>query len=290
MKIKIKLILSIIFLITTLSLFAYEQYAKAEMGSLRIYFLDVGQGDAILIRTPEGKDILVDGGPDDMVLEKLDEALPFWDRYIDIVVLTHPHADHINGLYEVMKRYKVDFVLEPSIDKKPESMVYFNNSVETLIGSESIINPIQGDSIVLGDGLVMNFLYPFEPDLKEEDLNDTSLIFRLSYGKIDFLFTGDATEKLEKKIIKENLESEFLKVAHHGSRYSSSSEFLEAVRPLISIISVGKDNKFGHPTQDAIDRLSDVGSKFIRTDISGTVRVDVDKYGIWKIKCSKGCG
>lgn len=290
MKTKIKIFAYGFLLLCVLSFFAFEQYAKAEFDHLRVYFFDVGQGDAILVRTPDKKDILIDGGPDDTILERLGEALPFWDRHIDIVILTHPHADHINGLYEVLKRYKVGMILESNLEKNPESMNYFNDLAYSLFGGDIIASPVDGDKIILDNNIGIEFFYPFETNLKEKDLNDTSLLFKLSYGEIDFLFTGDATEKLEKRLLEHNIESEFLKVGHHGSRYSSSSVFLEAVNPTFSIISVGEDNRFGHPTKDALDRISLTGSGILRTDKNGSIVVEVFDSGGWRIECSKGCG
>lgn len=269
--------------VVTLAFFVSAEFSKARVGSLKVYFFDVGQGDSILIRTPEGKDILIDGGPNSAVIESLGKALPFWDRHIDMVILTHPHDDHILGLYDVLKRYRVDQVLEPSIKEEPENMIYLNELTDKEVGVFS------DNKINLGEGLILDFLYPLSLDIEEENLNDTSLVFKLSYGGIDFLFTGDATEEVEAKALGGNLDSEFLKVGHHGSRYSSSQEFLEKVSPLVSIISVGEGNSFGHPTRDTLDRLASVGSRVLRTDISGTVEVEVENDGKWEIKCSKGC-
>jgi len=269
--------------VVVLAFFVSVEFSKAQTGSLKVYFFDIGQGDSILIRTPEGKDILIDGGPDSVVIERLGEALPFWDRHLDIVVLTHPHDDHVLGLYDVLARYRVDLVLEPSIKNEPGNMIYFNGMTEK---EKSVL---KDDAITLGEDLKIEFIYPFSLELEEENLNNTSLVFKLSYRDIDFLFTGDATEDVEAKILSENLESEFLKVGHHGSRYSSSQEFLDKVSPLVSVISVGEGNSFGHPTQDALDRLAAVGSRVLRTDKNGTVEVEVFEGGEWEISCGKGC-
>lgn len=297
MKRKTKIYISAILSAIVLTFFLFTQFSKAQNGTLRVYFFDVGQGDSALIRTPEGRDILVDGGPGKAVLERLDEVLPFWDRYIDVVVLTHPHEDHIGGLDDVLERYTVGRVLEPDILNEPENMVYFNKLAGlTEVGPPGVpggttsVSPIVGDKIILEQDLEMGFVYPLSLHLEEDDLNDTSLVFQLKYKGKKFLFVGDATSEVEAKIMSADLDADFLKVGHHGSRYSSSMEFLEKVTPIISFISVGEGNSFGHPTKDALDRLKAVGSRVLRTDKSGTVEVEIFDTGEWRIRCEEGCG
>lgn len=299
MQRKTKIFFSVLMSVLILTFFLYTQYSKANTNSvgnlvgpiLKVYFFDVGQGDSIFIKTPEGKDILIDGGPDSTVLEKLAEVMPFWDRYIDIVVLTHPHQDHIGGLFDILGRYKIDQILEPDLISEPDNMAYFNKIVGQNGSTQEhgANNPVAGDKIVLGQNLEMNFLYPLTLQLSEEDLNNTSLIFQLKYKDEKFLFVGDATSEVEAKILNSNLDSDFLKVGHHGSRYSSSTEFLAKVTPLVSIISVGEGNSFGHPTKDTLDRLSVVGSRILRTDRNGSIEIDIGSNGEWEINCSKSC-
>lgn len=280
---KAKVFLSISVVIIMVTFFISAEFAKAKTGDLLLYFFDVGQGDSILIRTPEGRDILIDGGPDSAVVERLGEVLPFWDRYIDMAVLTHPHDDHINGLSDSLGYYDFGKILEPDLKNDPENLQYFNIKTD----KEDVTKG--GDSFALGDGLTMRIIYPFDLNLEEENINDTSIVFQLEYRGKKFLFTGDATAEVEAKILEQNLDSDFLKVGHHGSRYSSSQNFLDAVSPSVSIISVGEGNSFGHPTQDALDRLNAVGSRVLRTDKSGTIEVEVKNDGEWMIKCGRGC-
>lgn len=280
---KTKVFLSFFVSVFILIFFISIQFSKAQVGNLKIYFFDVGQGDSILIRTPEGRDILIDGGPDSAVIERLGSVLPFWDRYIDMAVLTHPHDDHINGLSDVLDYYDFGEILEPDLKSEPENLQYFNAKTDKEVATKS------GETFALGDGLTMKVLYPFDLELEEENLNDTSIVFQLEYRGKKFLFTGDATAEVEAKILEQDLDSDFLKVGHHGSRYSSSEDFLKAVSPAISIISVGAGNSFGHPTQDTLDRLNAVGSRVLRTDKSGTVEVRVEDDGSWVISCSKSC-
>lgn len=294
-KTKLKLYFSILMSVIILTFFLYTQYSKANTNNitnlvspvLKVYFFDVGQGDSILIRTPKGKDVLIDGGPDSTVLERLGETLPFWDRYIDIVILTHPHSDHIQGLGEVLKRYKVGGVYEPDLKNISAEEAYF----DSLYNAQGILEHkvVAGDKISLEKDLELDFIYPFTLEMDEEELNNDSIVSQLIFKGKKFLFVGDATSEVEAKIISADLDSDFLKVGHHGSRYSSSTQFLAKVTPLVSIISVGEGNSFGHPTKDTLDRLLNVGSKILRTDKNGSIEVDVGGNGEWVINCSKKC-
>lgn len=283
--------------VAILTFFLYTQYSKANTSIintgnlvgpiLKVYFFDVGQGDSIFIRTPEGKDILIDGGPDASVLERLGETLPYWDRKIDLVVLTHPHADHIQGLNDVMKNYQVGEVIETDMKTPTPEENYFN---KLAINDGAIQGrAIRGEKINIENDLDFQVLYPFEYQMDMENINDYSIVIKMIYKGRSFLFTGDATAEVEAQILDQNLDSDFLKVGHHGSRYSSSQSFIEAVSPMISIISVGEDNSFGHPTQDTLNRLNAVGSRILRTDKSGTIEVDVGGDGEWIVNCTKTC-
>jgi competence protein ComEC len=292
---KNKLLFSIIISVLVLTLFLYTQYSKANTNStsdligpvLRVYFFDVGQGDSIFIRTPEGKDVLIDGGPDGTVLERLGETLPYWDRQIDLMVLTHPHADHIQGLDDVLKNYQVGEVLETDLKNIIPEESYFDKLALSSGAIEE--KAIKGKTINLENDINFEILYPFGLQMEEEDLNDDSVVIKMTYKDKVFLFTGDATTNVEEKLLANDLKADFLKVGHHGSRYASSNQFLEKVKPTISIISVGAGNSFGHPTADTLDRLRAVGSRILRTDKSGTVEVDVGENGEWEIKCEKTC-
>jgi len=284
---KTKAVISFLVSAIVLTFFLFSQISLARNESLRVYFFDVGQGDSILIRTPDARDVLIDGGPDNKVLERLSEVMPFWDRNIDMVVLTHPHDDHIAGLDEVLKRFKIGEILEPDLKNIPDNEKYF----DTLATSNGVKEEkaLKGDIFDLGSGISLKIIYPLVLQEDEDNLNDDSVVIQMSYKGKKFLFTGDATENVEAKILDQDLDSNFLKVGHHGSRYSSSQKFLEAVSPSVSIISVGEGNTFGHPTQDTLDRLSSIGSKVLRTDENGTVEVEVESDGQWEIKCSKSC-
>lgn len=283
--------------VAILTFFLYTQYSKANTNTastgnlsapiLKVYYFDVGQGDSIFIKTPEGKDILIDGGPDATVMERLGETLPYWDRTIDLMVLTHPHADHIQGLDDVLKNYQVGEVIETDLKNPTPEENYFNKLV-TSDGSTQE-KAIKGEKINLENDIDLQVLYPLTYQMDEQDLNDDSVIIKMTYAGKTFLFTGDATTNVEGKIEDQNLKADFLKVGHHGSRYASSEAFLEKVKPTVSIISVGAGNSYGHPAKDTIDKLTAIGSRVLRTDKNGTVELDVGGDGEWVINCSKTC-
>ncbi len=287
MKRKTKLFLTALFLTAITATFFLVQNSRAQTGELRVYFFDVGQGDSIFIKTPEGKDVLIDGGPNNTVLERLGEVMPFWDKNIDLVILTHPHADHINGLFDVLERYNVNEVLEPDFPATNDSYQSFNQLLE----SKKITKKLADDDrdFEIEKDLRLDVLWPDQEQGALKEINEYSVVTKLSYKNIDFLLTGDAYQENEEKIIDQNLSSEFLKVAHHGSRSSTSQEFLEKVHPLISVISVGAKNSYGHPTQDILNRLAEVKAKVLRTDLNGTIEVDVKPDESWVIKCEKTC-
>ena len=269
---------------------------------LHLVFCDVGQGDAILI-SRRFNQVLIDGGPDESVLACLSENMPFWDKTIEIVALTHPQADHLTGLISVLERYQVEyFITGPEGN---ESAGY--SKLVQLIQSNQALrarNVYQGDEIKLG-GVALEALWPekdwalaqLTTDYQSlatnhqfvlgasttRNLNDFSLIFHLKFGDFDALLSGDADSKIQDEIIREASipQVEVLKIPHHGSKYSMTDEFLKAVKPDLAIMSVGK-NRFGHPAQELLDQLKTSGIKFLRTDQKGSIKIvsDSQKWGI----------
>jgi len=237
-----------------------------------VIFLDVGQGDAILIEQGSAQ-ILIDGGPSGQVLmEKLGRYVPFWDREIEMVVATHPDQDHIEGLLDVMKNYKVDALLETTVQS--ESQLYKN--YEELITQKQIqkVAAVAGMKIKLAEA-EMEILSPrgVVPTDVVKDTNAYGVVAKLVFGQNSFLFTGDLPDDEEKKLVQSNvdLSAKILKVAHHGSKYATTSEFLEKVHPADAIISVGKNNRFGHPTPETLDRLKAQEVNIIRTNEVGDI-------------------
>lgn len=245
-------------------------------GKLRIVFCDVGQGDAAYVRFPDGRDMVVDGGPNDKVIDCLGRHMPFWDRHIDIVLMTHPQKDHMQGLISVFDRYDVDYFVRSDVANTTEGFTKLMRVVREKNIPQKFMT--QGETIAV-DGATLSFLWPSANILGAStvgDLNDYSLVFGMRYGSFDALFTGDADTRVERNYIGQSLGSiEVLKVPHHGSRTGMTQEFAQWVSPELSIISVGK-NSYGHPTKEIVDIIQSVGSRMMRTDESGDIEVISD--------------
>ena len=252
---------------------------------LHVSFLDVGQGDAILIQKGS-QQVLVDGGPSPQAIGLgLGKKMPFWDRTIELVVLTHPSADHATGLVEGLNRYQVKQVLYPDLDFR--SGIY--DEWLRLVKAKDIKHTTAqaGQQINLGDGVVIEVLNPPSPLLMntDSDVDNNAAVLRLSMGKVSFLLTADTMWEAELELItrRTNLSSTVLKVAHHGSNTSTTPEFLAVVNPRLAVIPAGEDNPFGHPTPEVMARLSEkVGSENIyRTDEHGTIEFITDGERLW---------
>ena len=270
--------ISILFIIS-LILAGIIRYGKSQ--ELKVIFLDVGQGDAILIMQGS-KQILIDGGPSGQILmEKLGRYVPFWDREIEMVIATHPDQDHIEGLLDVLKNYRVDALLETTVQS--ESQLY--QKYEELIAQKQIkkVAVTAGMKIKL-DQAEMEILSPngVVPTSVVKDTNKYSILARLVFGQESFLLTGDLPEEEEKKLLQNNvnLATTILKVAHHGSKYANTNEFLEKVHPRSAIISVGKNNRFGHPTAETLDRLKLNKINIFRTDELGDIEYDCENINL----------
>ncbi|MBI2829705.1 MAG: DNA internalization-related competence protein ComEC/Rec2 [Chloroflexi bacterium] len=258
---------------------------------LHVSFLDVGQGDAILIQTPAHQGILIDGGPSAQAITNgLSQKIPFWDRTIDLIIPSHPDADHITGEVTVLERYEVKQALYPDLDVS--SPIY--NEWQRLVVSKGIKTTIAraGQQIELGRGATIEVINPLETQLKDTGYDDDNngVVLRLSMGKVSFLFTGDIRQVAEDQLIvqRANLESTVLKVAHHGSNTSTSLEFLAAVSPQFAVVSAGKDNRYGHPHQEVMNRLRNmIGTDNIyltynnTTDKNSTIEFITDGERLW---------
>ncbi len=253
---------------------------------LHVVFLDVGQGDAALIRTHDGRNILIDGGPDPQrLMLALGEKLPFWDRKIDLVVCTQPQADHITGLLEVLRRYDVSHVLEPGVPY--DSSVY--REWLRIIEDKDIKYSLAraGQTIDLGNGVGIEVLNPPAQFFQNTscDVDNNGIVLKLTWNRVSFLFTADIREEAEFDLIMQraDLRSTVLKVSHHGSMTSTLQQFLAAVNPELAVISVGAENRFGHPSPAVVNRLTDwVGEdRVYRTDRHGTVHLITDGERLW---------
>ena len=240
-------------------------------GKLHVYFLDVGQGDAILI-SKGSRQILVDGGPSPQaVTTALGKEMPFWDRTIDLVVLTHPDADHVTGLIEVLGRYKVKQVLYPDMEICSALHAEF---LEIIQGKGISAVPAEaGQRISLGENIYLDVLNPVR-GIQYSDMDNNSVVLRLESGSMSYLLTGDIMKEAEYTLLSRRAVkgSTVLKLAHHGSSSSTTDEFLKVVNPQIAIISAGKDNRYGHPDEEVLERLKSRGNIAIfNTIIHGTI-------------------
>lgn len=246
--------------------------------NLLITFFDVGQGDAALIEIG-GNQILIDGGPSDAILAKLGEEMPFWDRSIDLLILSHPHADHLAGLLEVLKRYEVGMVLESGIEHSiPEYQEWRRTIEEKKIPR---VTAARGQIIDAGNSVMLRVLAPQESFERKtrKNVHDGNVVVRLDHGENSLLFTGDAEKMIEFQLTHDYpdlIGTDILKVGHHGSKTSSSREFLELVSPDVAVIQSGKNNRYGHPAQEVLDRLAAVGAKILRNDLEGDITIRSD--------------
>ena len=278
MKSTTKIIFGILILLAILIWAGASQEHKPSLDQLRVWFFDIGQGDSAFIETPDKFQALIDGGPDDSVLTCLGKVMSFGDREINLVILTHPDADHLTGLIDVLQRYKVDQVIETGVNH--DSARY--QKWKDLVGEKNINDKIADKNEMLNWGQQTHFeiLYPMSSfaQVDVENLNDTSIVGRLDFGEISVLFTGDAEEQENHRMVEagEYLASQILKVSHHGSKNGTTSELLDAVRPEIGIISVGKDNRYGHPAKSILDLLDSYKVQIYRTDINGTIELISD--------------
>lgn len=245
---------------------------------IEVNFFDVGQGDSVFIEIAEGYQILIDGGPSSAVLEKLGNEMPFWDRSIDLVISSHPDPDHLLGLIDVLKKYDVGLVVtNGTLSSKPEFLEFQNQISKNKINT-AVIKKDQ--KILIGKNLYFETLGPLEDFEGKEvtDFNGSSIIVRMVYFRASFLFTGDTTKSIEESLIKGgvNLSSDVLKVAHHGSKTAESEIFFSAVNPEFAVISVGKDNQYGHPNSEVLESLEKFGIKVLRTDIEGDIKIISD--------------
>jgi competence protein ComEC len=277
MKKHFYLILIILFLTTAFVSLAFWRDNSVKNEKTKIIFLDIGQGDAAMIDVGNNIQILIDGGDGKNILDKLGEHLPFYDRKIELVIMTHPDKDHIGGLVEVLKYYEVEQILETGIECEKAICKEWDK----LIKEKNIpVKYAQFGQRIKAGNIEMAVLYPFKnlKDEKVKDSNDASIVLRLILEQglqpdnATILLTGDAGFPVEKDLISQNinLEAKILKVSHHGSKYGTSNDFLKLVKPEKAIISVGK-NSYGHPAKELLNRLKNMSIEIFRTDQMGDV-------------------
>lgn len=235
---------------------------------LQIWFFDIGQGDATFIQTPQGSQILIDGGPDDTVLQKLASVMWPWDRTLDAIVVTHPDADHITGLVRVLERYKVNMIIETGA----ESDTSFSEVLVLAIENEgSDHRLVKAGDLIAFDGLRLFVEGPEKTyeNQKPKETNNASVVLLATYGETSVLLMADAEIEKETAMLSSLHDVDVLKVGHHGSATSSSVPFLAKVKPEVAMISSGLNNRYGHPHPVVLSRLSHIGAVVYRTDLDG---------------------
>lgn len=238
---------------------------------LRVHFIDVGQGDSIFIELPDGRAMLIDAGEynySSKIRYAIEDAK---EDTLDFVIATHPHSDHIGGMSEIIKNFKIGAIYMPKVSHT--SQTYENLLVAIQKKGLKVNTAKAGVNIINNKNLKINILAPVKD--KYNDLNDWSAVLKLTYGSTSFLFMGDATTTSEKEITA-NVKADVLKVGHHGSRYSTSDSFLAKISPKYAVISVGKENSYNHPTAELLNKLTRENIKVYRTDISGTIVFESD--------------
>lgn len=238
---------------------------------LEVAFLDVGQGDAIYLRSPSGIEMLIDGGPHRGVMRALDALRTPFDRSIDMVLATHPDTDHVGGLPYVLAKYDVQLLLSTGNRSPTPADVAWRRAA----GAEEVLRIAvrAGQVIALPDGVRIEFLYPFGP-ADGMETNASSAVVRIVYQDTEFLLTGDAPVSVEAQLVAyygTQLESDVLKAGHHGSRTSTGEMFLRAVRPAHVVVSAGADNSYGHPHREVVERIRQFGAVLHATAKEGTV-------------------
>lgn len=258
-------------------------------GLLHVYFLNVGQGDATLIRGPDGENIIIDGGPGQNILKELSETLPYFDNAIDWLILTHPDRDHIEGFIYVLRRYRVKNILFIGASKDD----YFSDTFLEEITQKNIpvVFADAESDVTFPDGLVLDTLYPFEQMVGGRGAtSNLSIVTKIVYFNNEVLVTGDADTQEEEKLLNKNvdLHADVLKLGHHGSATSTGEKFLKAVSPAYGVISVGKGNTYHHPHPSTLKKLQSAGVKILRTDINGRIEFAFNKEKILSITPAPG--
>lgn len=270
MKKRLVILLFLALLIAAAGFVWARSFWLEEKEEFKTVFFDVGQGDASLIKIPGGKTILIDAGPDNLVLNRLGEYLPFYRRTLDLIIISHWHDDHIIGLQEIIERYHV------------KSLIYMEGAEQSELARDILdkavrrgvrIIPVNGEIKLNYNGCSLDILSALSLGVKENSNN--SLITLLDCRGLKFLFSGDNESIVEKKLLASgrNYQVDIFKASHHGSKTANTREFLETIKPKLVVISVGKDNRFNHPAPEVVENMGVLGLKIKRTDIDSSIEI-----------------
>ena len=267
-------ILSLLFIVTLLVWYATA--AEDRDGKLTVAFLNVGQGDAIFIESPSGNQVVFDGGPDSSLLRELGKVMPFYDRSLDLLVVTNPDKDHFAGFLGALRAYRVGAVLEPGTVGASAEYV----ALAELINQKEVPHLLarRGQRIDIGGGAFIEILFP-DRDVSGISTNNGSIVAKLVYGNTSVLLTGDTTEAVENYLTSldgKSLDVDVLKVGHHGSRTSTGTALLGFASPAMAVISAGKDNSYGHPHPEVLARLEQFEVETLGTYERGTISMESD--------------
>lgn len=252
-------------------------WQSLQLGKFRLIACDIGQGDGMLIIAPGGQEIVIDGGPGRRILDCLGRHMPFWDRKVEMMVLTHPHAEHMEGLLAILDSYRVGTVVTTDIPN--DTQMYKAWHERLLKSGAKVYEPNVGDALRVGT-IAFDILWPPRDKIEQwkrapaADLNDTSIVMRLDYGQFCGYLTGDLPKEVLATLI--NRQCDLLKVVHHGSKTGTDEEVLSKIRPKIAVIQVGAKNQFGHPHKEVLDVLNKFGVKILRNDLNGEIEIVTD--------------
>lgn len=262
------------------SIIWYALWQEDQRGLLTVSFLSVGQGDAIFIRTPSGAKVLIDGGPaDGGVMRRLGEMLPWWDRSLDLMIPTHPDADHIAGLVTVMRRYSVSHIVQSSVLGSTPTWDKLEKEIDRQKAQGAqVLTAQRGQTIELGAGVRLELLSP-DRNVSYLDTNMGCVVTRLVYGNTAFMLGCDAPQSLEKYLVSQdgsNLHANVLKAGHHGSRTSSAPLWVGEVNPQYVVYSLGCNNIYGFPHAETVATYARFGISTLDTCKSGTITFESD--------------
>jgi competence protein ComEC len=269
-------------LLACVSVFVWSAVFRAAGGLLTVTFLDVGQGDSIFVEAPSGRQALIDGGLGRKVLRELSKTMPWYDRTLDVVIATHPDADHIGGLVDVLSRYDVSYIVHSSVAGDTATAEALVDSIRQE-GAEEIV-ALRGQVVELGGGAYIEVLFPDRP-VPRVDTNTGCVVARLVYGATSFMLSCDAPDEVENYLVwldGPDLRANILKVGHHGSKNSSSSLFLGFVAPEYGVFSRGCNNTYGHPAPETVGRFKEFGIPTLDTCTEGAITLVSDGERVWR--------